>query len=73
MVKPDGRGIEQITVSDPTHRESSLQLRTSALVEGAGENWQATWNKKDKESIIDVTLPSGGYAGESVILNLTGL
>ena len=73
MVKLNGKGIEQITVSDPTHRESSLQLQTSALVEGVGEHWQATWNKKEKESIIDITLPSGGYAGDSVILNLTGL
>lgn len=73
MVKMNGKGIEQIAVSDPTHLLSEVQLKTSAVVEGAGDGWQSAWNKKSKESIIDITLPADGYAGQSAVLNLVGL
>lgn len=73
MIKLNGNIVEQIAVSDPTHVLSEIQLKTNAVVEGAGEGWQSGWSKKDKQSVIDITLPVDGYAGQSVLLNLTGL
>lgn len=71
MVKTNGKDVEQLAVSDPTHTLTKITLTTTALVEGSGEGWQSTWNKKEKESTIEITLPTDGYAGESVVLNLT--
>lgn len=71
MVKTNGKAIDQIAVADPTHKLTALQLTTTAMIEGSGEGWQSTWNKKEKHSIIDVVLPPEGYAGETVVLNLT--
>jgi chondroitin AC lyase len=69
MVKTNGKGIEGIAVSDPTHKLTSVRLRTSVLIEGSGEGWRATWNKKGKESTLDIQLPQQGYAGESVVID----
>ena len=71
LVKANDKGIEQITVSDPTHKLTALRLRISGMIEGAGENWESTYNKKEKESLMDIVLPSDGYAGQSVVINLT--
>lgn len=71
MVKSNGKAIDQIAVADPTHKLTALQLTTTAMIEGSGEGWQSTWNKKEKHSVIDVVLPPEGYAGETVVLNLT--
>lgn len=70
MVKTSGKSIEQIAVSDPSRKLDSLQLRTSVLIESSGEFWQATWDKKAKESTLTIALPQEGYAGESVVVNL---
>ena len=71
MVKTNEKGIEKIAVSDPSRKLLSLQLKTSAKTEGSSLQWRATWNKKEKESVIDIDLPKDGYAGQSVVLNLT--
>ena len=71
MVKTNGKAIDQIAVADPTHKLTDLQLTTTAMIEGNGDGWQSTWNKKEKHSVIDIALPPDGYAGESVVLNLT--
>ena len=70
MVRTNEKSIEQIAVSDPTQKLTALQLRTSAMIEGSGDSWQSTYNKKEKESVIDITLPSDGHAGQTVLLNL---
>lgn len=69
MVKTSGKSIEQITVSDPSRKLDTLQLRTSAMIEASGDTWQGTWDKKAKESVISIDLPKEGYAGESVVVN----
>lgn len=69
MVKTNGKNIEAISVSDPTRKLTNIRLTTSALVEGSGEGWQAYWDKKEKESIIDIDLPQDGEAGSSVFIN----
>src|SRR5690349_10720685 len=69
MVKTNGKGLEAITITDPTQKLDTIRLRTSVLLEGAGEDWKATWNKKEKESVLEVQLPQEGYAGESVVID----
>lgn len=70
MVKMNGRSIQELVVSDPTHKLSKVELRVSTLIEGSGEQWKAVWDKKEKESVIDIELPGDGYAGQSVVLTL---
>jgi chondroitin AC lyase len=72
MIKTGKKGIEKITVSDPGRKLTSLQLILTARFEGAGDNWQATWNRKDRTSMIRVDLPAAGMAGQSVVLEKKG-
>ncbi len=71
MVTASERSIQTIAVSDPGRKLASLKLKTSALLEGQGDNWEATWDKKEKESTIVIDLPQEGYAGQSVVLNIS--
>ena len=73
MVKTNEKSIEQLAVSDPTHKLTALQVKVSGIIEGSGEVWESTYNKKEKESVVDVALPSGGYAGDSVVIDFTKL
>lgn len=68
MLKTDGKNIQQLVVSDPTHKLTTLQLEVTAPVAGSGSNWRATRNKKNKSSNIQVNLPGAGMAGQSVII-----
>ena len=71
MVTTIDKGIQTLAVSDPSRKQTTLQLKTSALLEGEGENWRATWDKKEKESTVEIDLPQDGYAGQSVVLNIS--
>ena len=73
MVKTTGESIDHLAIADPTHKLTGIQVKTSASVETSGEGWQSTWDKKEKQSTIDIQLPSDGYAGQSVVLNLRGM
>ena len=73
MVKTNGKSIDQLAVVDPTQKLSTLQLKISAMIEGSGDGWHATWDKKEKVSTLDIQLPSAAYAGSTVVLNLAGL
>jgi chondroitin AC lyase len=70
MIKGNGKTIEQLVVSDPTHKLPAIRLSTSALIEGSGEHWKALWNRKEKASILDIDLPRDEYAGQSIVLTL---
>ena len=70
MIKTNGKRIEKIAASDPTQKLKSLQLSVNLLIEAKGNHWQSTWNKEKKTSIITIDLPTEGYAGQSVVLNL---
>jgi chondroitin AC lyase len=70
MAKTNVKSIDQLTVSDPTQKLTSLRLRTSVMIEGAGEGWKSVWDKKEKQSIIDIELPHDGYRGESVVIDI---
>lgn len=68
MLKTNGKSIEEIAVSDPTQKLKSLQLSVNMPYEGSGDQWQSAWDKEKKNSIIHIDLPTGGYAGQSVVL-----
>ena len=70
MIKTAGKNIGQIAVSDPTQKLKSLQLSVNTPVEAKADHWNARWNQEKKSSVIQVDLPTEGYAGQSVVLNL---
>jgi chondroitin AC lyase len=72
LIKTAGNGIEKIAVVDPTQKLKSLQLEVTARVEGSGNNWKSSWDKAAKVSTLNIDLPTEGYAGQSVVLQLTG-
>ncbi|MBA4139384.1 MAG: chondroitin lyase [Segetibacter sp.] len=71
LIKMGSKGIEKIAVSDPTQKLKSLQLKVNVPVEASGNNWKSDWNKESKVTTIHVDLPTEGYAGQSVLMQLT--
>ena len=71
MIKTNGQNIEKLTVSDPTRKLSALQVTTNTKVDGKGKNWNSLWNSEKKNSLIQIDLPTGGYAGQSVVVNFS--
>lgn len=68
MLKMNGKMIEQISVSDPSRRLKTLEMKITAIVEGSGTNWHAEWDKEEKLSVIRIELPEEGDAGKSVLI-----
>lgn len=73
MVKVNEKNIEAVSVSDPSRKLNTLQLKTTAFVEGTGPGWEATWDKKEKLSTITIALPQEGNAGKSVVFTTLGM
>lgn len=69
MVKLNGEQLERLTVSDPTHKLSALQLTVSLPVAASGTGWQAKWNKEAKAGVVQIELPKGVEAGKSMMLD----
>ncbi len=67
MVKLKGRTIDEISVSDPTEKLSSLRLSVNVPV-NASANWHWIWNKEKKESTISIDLPKAEKAGKTVVM-----
>jgi len=72
MITVTGNSIMNITVSDPTRKLKSLQLAINTPVQATGNQWRSTWDKNKKSSVIEIDLPTEGFAGQSVTLELTG-
>lgn len=72
MVEINKNSINKITVSDPGQKLKSLEITINTKVEAKDNYWRSTWNKDKKLSIIQIDLPTEGYAGESVILKPAG-
>ncbi len=70
MVKMEGTSIKQISVSDPTHKLSTIQLKVSQLIEKNGDNFKSSWNKVKGISEISIILPQKVYSGKSVTISL---
>jgi chondroitin AC lyase len=71
MIKTDGKNIEKLTASDPTRKLSSLQVVANTKLNGGNEHWKSHWNSEKKNSLIQIDLPTEGYAGQSVVLNFS--
>lgn len=71
MIRLDGDNVEKITVSDPSRKFSSFQLTLTSQLEVENDHWKAVWDEKVGQSRIDVTLPTGNYAGQSISLNVS--
>lgn len=69
MVKTNKKGLTQMAVSDPSRKLKTLRLAISGRFEGAGDNWQASWDKGSKSSTVLVQLPQEGLAGQSLVLD----
>ena len=68
MVKLNGKTIDEISVSDPTEKLSSLRLSVNVPVKASTANWQWEWNKEKKESTISIDLPKAEQAGKTVVM-----
>jgi len=68
IVKLKGNSIEEMTVSDPTQKLTSLEISVNTKVEGIGNHWRSVWDKANKNSVIQIDLPTEGFAGDSVVL-----
>jgi chondroitin AC lyase len=68
MIKLKGRTINEISVSDPTEKLSSLQLSANVPITGSGNNWHSGWNQEKKESMISIDLPQAEMAGKTVVI-----
>jgi chondroitin AC lyase len=69
ILQTSNKGIEKMAVSDPSRQLKTLTLAVTSRYEGAGDNWQATWDKKNRTTAIQVNLPNAGLAGKSVVLD----
>ena len=70
ILKAEGEGISEITVSDPNRELGKMLLSVSAKIEKVVENYTAVWNEKEKLTNITIDLPKGHYAGSSVTIKL---
>jgi chondroitin AC lyase len=69
LQKREGR-VERIAVSDPSRAHNTLEVvLAGSCIEGAGDRWNATWNKNENTSRIAIDLPQEKWAGKSVILD----
>ena len=66
MTRSKENGL-QLTVADPTQKLKEIQVTLPGRFTGAG----CRYNETTRETTATVTLPSGGNAGKSVILELT--
>lgn len=70
MLKTIGKQVSQIVVSDPTQKLKSLQVFLNVRIEAEGNQWKSAWNKEKNISTVTIDLPQGGYAGQSVVLEI---
>jgi hypothetical protein len=70
MLKKE-KGILMISLSDPTQKLEQIRLTLNGKYEIKGVN--ARIQILNKQSILDISLPSGGEAGKTVNLSLKTL
>jgi hypothetical protein len=69
MVTRKGKKIIKVSVADPTHKLSSLSLTINRRVGGSGTNWNVV-EQGNNASVITVQLPTAGYAGQTVVMQM---
>ena len=70
LVKLKGRTIEEISVSDPAEKLSSIQLTVNIPVKASDTYFHSVWNKERKETTISIDLPKAEMAGKSIMIEL---
>jgi chondroitin AC lyase len=71
MLRTSGDHITQISVADPTRNHATLNLHTTARIEGSGDQWTARWDPERERSEIRIHLPEKEYAGQSITIRPT--
>jgi chondroitin AC lyase len=71
MIKLKGKTIEEISVSEPTQKLSSLWLSVNVAGISSGNNWKSEWNKDQKTSVITIALPKAEQAGKTVVMKFS--
>lgn len=57
-----------ITIADPTQKLEKIIVNLDRKFKANGENFTATWDESKKVTRLEVTLPTAGMAGSSVII-----
>ncbi|MDR2773585.1 MAG: polysaccharide lyase beta-sandwich domain-containing protein [Tannerella sp.] len=75
MVGNEAGNICRLTVSDPTRKQGKIHLRINRKLDVAttADDVQTHWNIRESNTEIAVTLPQGGYAGKSVVVEFQTL
>jgi hypothetical protein len=63
MIREMSDGTVEVTVSDPTQLLSTIHVTLTGRFSGDG----TTFNADQQTTVLEVTLPTGDYAGESVV------
>lgn len=65
----DGR-LHELTVADPSRKQSRVLVSVSGVYKSKGENYQTLVDENQKNTLFIVDLPQGVYLGKSVHLNV---
>jgi len=65
----EGDILRKVTVSDPNRELGTFRFSISSKLNKESENIDASWNEQKGISEIDIVLPQGHYAGNSVCTN----
>ena len=68
MIKAKGKTVEKVTVSDPARKLKSIDLTLNVPFEVKSNEGKSEWNKTKNFTVIHINLPTGEYAGKSVVL-----
>jgi chondroitin AC lyase len=66
MVKKHNHEIKEITVVDPTRKQETYRLNITTQLEGHDSRLEASWNEQNGTTSVQIQLPDGEYAGQSV-------
>ncbi len=70
MLKMNGTKIEEISVSDPSRKLTSITVTVSGIYNSQGEDFSTHPNKSENSTLVIIDLPTDVYAGSSVTINL---
>ena len=63
--------MKELTISDPSRTLSRMQMTISGHIDAKhSDNLMAVFDSKSKTSELTIDLPTGFYAGQSVVIQL---
>ncbi len=66
MIKSDGTGVKEISVSDPSRKLGRMHLSVSGEVAFKGDNVKCYFDRNTNSTAISIALPQTVFAGSSV-------